>query len=617
LLFAALLAPAAPLHAVSYFMISDQDLLDRTPVVVRGSAQQSQVVATRGLQTETRTTFSVEEAVRGIAGKSIEVALPGGTLPSGSGSYAWMPEFRNGGDYVLFLYPRPDGVFGMSELELGIFEVQYDSTGVAFAVRPRFPSGAIRALAAAPGAQNERPRELESFLAWIAGGQPETSTPAPEGTLRSPLLIGAGGGMIRPMWDNLSHGSLWRWSNGGSVSVGYVDEDTSDSPGPQAHVSGGGLTEIQNSVSAWNNDSSSGINLSLSAGLKPITIHTDDVSQFGGTGIPCSLGTVGLTSVSFSGTHSFKSETYRSVSGADVYLRRWDCTTSNYLGTAFENVTTHELGHTLGLGHPDDGTSPHDNTPNDVSGAVMISVGNYNRPTGLGSDDVEGICYLYGNCTGAVVTPPPPPPPPPPPSGSGPVASFSYSPSSPGAGTTVSFFDVSSGSPTSWAWNFGDAGSGTSSISMNPTHLYASAGTYVVHLSAANAFGSSTTFRSIVIASSGTAGCTADMNTLCLQTGRFQVRVAWQALHLGTSGKGIAMPLTTDTGAFWFFNSSNIELVVKVLDGRAINGHFWVFYGALSDAQYTLIVTDKQTGAVRTYTNPQDTMASVADTAAF
>ena len=67
------------------------------------------------------------------------------------------------------------------------------------------------------------------------------------------------------------------------------------------------------------------------------------------------------------------------------------------------------------------------------------------------------------------------------------------------------------------------------------------------------------------------------------------------------SGHGTAVPLTGDTGYFWFFNSANVELVVKVLDGRAVNGHFWVFYGALSNVQYTITVTDTQTGAVKTY----------------
>lgn len=77
------------------------------------------------------------------------------------------------------------------------------------------------------------------------------------------------------------------------------------------------------------------------------------------------------------------------------------------------------------------------------------------------------------------------------------------------------------------------------------------------------------------------------------------------------------MPLTGDTGTFWFFGPTNLEVFTKVLDGTAVNGKFWFFYGALSDVDYTLTVTDTQTGAVRTYHNPAGRLASVADTAAF
>ncbi len=75
--------------------------------------------------------------------------------------------------------------------------------------------------------------------------------------------------------------------------------------------------------------------------------------------------------------------------------------------------------------------------------------------------------------------------------------------------------------------------------------------------------------------------------------------------------------MTGDTGYFWFFSSNNIELVVKVVDGRAVNGKFRVFYGALSNVEYEITVTDSQTGDVRVYTNPAGLLASVADTAAF
>jgi hypothetical protein len=113
------------------------------------------------------------------------------------------------------------------------------------------------------------------------------------------------------------------------------------------------------------------------------------------------------------------------------------------------------------------------------------------------------------------------------------------------------------------------------------------------------------------------AACVADALTQCLNGGRFQVRVHWDALHQGTSGEGQAVPITSDTGYFWFFSANNIELVIKVVDGRPVNGKFWVFYGALTNVQYTITITDTVTGAVKKYFNPQDTQASASDTSAF
>ncbi|MEM1250083.1 MAG: hypothetical protein AAGK22_27190 [Acidobacteriota bacterium] len=127
--------------------------------------------------------------------------------------------------------------------------------------------------------------------------------------------------------------------------------------------------------------------------------------------------------------------------------------------------------------------------------------------------------------------------------------------------------------------------------------------------------------RSIEAASSSnavenTASCVAAEDRLCLGSDRFSVEVSW-ATRQGTSGTGQAVPLTEDTGYFWFFDSENVELMLKILDARAVNGRFWVFFGSLSDVQFEVTVTDSQSGMVRTYRNELGTFASVGDTAAF
>ena len=69
-----------------------------------------------------------------------------------------------------------------------------------------------------------------------------------------------------------------------------------------------------------------------------------------------------------------------------------------------------------------------------------------------------------------------------------PNASFTASPTSGQAPLAVQFTDTSSGSPTAWAWDFGD---GATSTAENPQHTYAAAGTYTASLTASNAGGSS------------------------------------------------------------------------------------------------------------------------------
>mgnify|MGYP001221122761 CR=1 FL=1 len=54
-------------------------------------------------------------------------------------------------------------------------------------------------------------------------------------------------------------------------------------------------------------------------------------------------------------------------------------------------------------------------------------------------------------------------------------------------GSTVTFTDSSSGTPTSWAWDFGD---GTTSGLPDPTHTYNTVGTYDVSLTVTNSTGS-------------------------------------------------------------------------------------------------------------------------------
>ncbi|MCG8457577.1 MAG: hypothetical protein MI919_14985 [Holophagales bacterium] len=85
--------------------------------------------------------------------------------------------------------------------------------------------------------------------------------------------------------------------------------------------------------------------------------------------------------------------------------------------------------------------------------------------------------------------------------------------------------------------------------------------------------------------------------SLCLgQGGRFRVDVDWQSSDDADVGKPHG--LTRDTGHFWFFESDNVEVVLKVLDGCEINGHYWIYASGLTDVAVSLTVTDTETSEV-------------------
>jgi hypothetical protein len=69
----------------------------------------------------------------------------------------------------------------------------------------------------------------------------------------------------------------------------------------------------------------------------------------------------------------------------------------------------------------------------------------------------------------------------------------------------------------------------------------------------------------------------------------FKVEVTWDDPRVGT-GQGRAVPLTDESGGFWFFGEENLEVTVKVLNGRAVNDHFWVFIASMTDVGFTLKV---------------------------
>ena len=122
-------------------------------------------------------------------------------------------------------------------------------------------------------------------------------------------------------------------------------------------------------------------------------------------------------------------------------------------------------------------------------------------------------------------------------------------------------------------------------------------------------------FDNVVVAS-GAAPCVPDQITLCLSDGRFKATATFDTGN-GTPSNAQAVPFGK-SGYFWFFSSANVEVLVKLLDGCSLGGHFWFFAAGLTNVNVTITVTDTQTGAIQVYTNPAHTaFQPIQDTRAF
>jgi hypothetical protein len=119
------------------------------------------------------------------------------------------------------------------------------------------------------------------------------------------------------------------------------------------------------------------------------------------------------------------------------------------------------------------------------------------------------------------------------------------------------------------------------------------------------------------VSCSGLTSCKVGPETLCLENGRFEVQATYAA-STGEKGQAQTVFLSDDTGFLWFYSPTNVEAVVKVIDGCSLGGHYWFFAGGLTNSRVVLTVTDTKTNTVKKYTNPENAaFEPIQDTSAF
>ena len=113
-----------------------------------------------------------------------------------------------------------------------------------------------------------------------------------------------------------------------------------------------------------------------------------------------------------------------------------------------------------------------------------------------------------------------------------------------------------------------------------------------------------------------TSGCTPTTTALRFDGG-YEVSMCYRTPEGNEGQAKSGIWASSQSGLLWFFNRENAEVLVKVLDGCAHNGHRWVFVAPVTTLEFNLLVTGPN-GHRWTHSNQQNvTAAAKSDTSAF
>jgi hypothetical protein len=627
--------------ATTIVPIPDEALVDRAPIVVTGRVEAR--LPAVGSRAVSRWLFRVERELKGPGLPSaLVVELPGGTLPGGATlRVVGVPELVRGARLLLFLRDLHDGAHRVHQLPQGLF----------FHVRDRGRPVALQHLAEvavvpprhrARGVPASTLRDFDRFADWIAdraAGAPRPSDyrfrPAKRqmrSLARAFTLFVNQGRNVR--WSEFDAGGSVSWRRNGAL------------PG----ISTGGADHFHRAQQVWNQEPTTPIRLTdagestASGGLQGP--DGSNVLLFGDPNeeiedFDCELG--GTLAYGawwhFGETSTFNDRDHWRIGEGDIVTNDGlECWYSDapFPGRFVDRLLAHELGHTLGIDHSSENPGESDQRLRD---ALMYYAIYREDPRGLAlePDDLDALRTLYR--PGGIVPPPPPPPPPGP--GGCPARTLcllggrfqvtatwenQFNGTSGTAGT-IRASDVSG-----YLWftdpqnyelivkilDFGDVvkvfyGQLTNlrfEISVRDTRT----GTVKTYTNTTGDCGGldEQGFPSAAVAArfaalqtphpAGVEGtCRADSDTMCLLHRRFALEVDWRNQYDGSSGRGLPRRLTELTGAFGFTSLGNVELLVKTLD---FGDRLLVLYGALSNLEYRLTITDTVSGRVKTYANP-------------
>jgi hypothetical protein len=123
-----------PLAAATLEQLSLDDMIQKSPAIVRGTVALSRVEAS-GPIIYTHYIIRVTENFKGNSQGTVDVAVPGGTANNVRQTFPGTPQFKVGDDYVFFLWTGRSGLTQIIGLTQGLFALSGGSGGSLKATR--------------------------------------------------------------------------------------------------------------------------------------------------------------------------------------------------------------------------------------------------------------------------------------------------------------------------------------------------------------------------------------------------------------------------------------------------------------------------------------------------